>query len=344
MEHRSLGRSGLMISEITYGNWLTHGESVDGDAALACVRAALDAGITTFDTADVYAQGAAEELLGQALAGVRRSSVEIATKVCLPTGEGPNDRGLSRKHIMESAHASLRRLGTEYVDLYQAHRFDDRTPLEETLVAFDDLVRQGKVLYLGVSEWTAPQIDAALRLADELGLRSRIVSNQPQYSMLWRVVEPEVLPLCRKEGIGQLAFQPLAQGVLTGKYRPGQQPPAGSRALAGGRAPRFIGRVLGTELIERVQELRPLAEASGVSMAQFAVAWVLQQEGVSSAVIGASRPEQVTENAAAAGVRLDQEVLRAVDQILAGLIDRDASKTAKMMAVQPSWQAPSDTP
>ena len=340
MEHRSLGRSGLMVSEITYGNWLTHGELVGRDPALACIRAALDAGITTFDTADVYAQGAAEELLGEALesSGVRRSSLEIATKVCLPVGDGPNDRGLSRKHIMESCEASLRRLRTDYVDLYQAHRFDPRTPLEETLIAFDDLVRQGKVLYLGVSEWTAAQIESALALADELGLRSRIVSNQPQYNMLWRVVEPEVLPLCRERGIGQLAFQPLAQGVLTGKYVPGQTPPEGSRAVAGGRAPRFVSRVLGGQLLEAVQELRPLAEQSGLSMAQFAVAWVLHQEGVSSTVIGASRPEQVTENAAASGKRLDDEVVKAVDDVLSHLIDRDPSKTAQMMAVKPSWR------
>lgn len=340
MEHRSLGRSGLMVSEITYGNWLTHGELVGRDPALECVRAALDAGITTFDTADVYAQGAAEELLGEALesSGVRRSSLEIATKVCLPVGDGPNDRGLSRKHVMESCEASLRRLRTDYVDIYQAHRFDERTPLEETLVVFDDLVRQGKVLYLGVSEWTAAQIESALALADELGLRSRIVSNQPQYNMLWRVIEPEVLPLCRARGIGQLAFQPLAQGVLTGKYRPGEALPEGSRAVAGGRGPRFIGRVLGSRLLEKVQELRPLAEGSRVSMAQLAIAWVLHQEGVSSAVIGASRPEQVTENAAASGKRLDDEVLKAVDDVLSTLIDRDASKTARMMAVGPSWR------
>jgi aryl-alcohol dehydrogenase-like predicted oxidoreductase len=340
MEHRSLGRSGLMVSEITYGNWLTHGELVGRDPALECVRAALDAGITTFDTADVYAQGAAEELLGEALeaSGVRRSSLEIATKVCLPVGDGPNDRGLSRKHVMESCEASLRRLRTDYVDLYQAHRFDERTPLEETLVAFDDLVRQGKVLYLGVSEWTASQIESALTLAGELGLRSRIVSNQPQYNMLWRVIEPEVLPLCRERGIGQLAFQPLAQGVLTGKYRPGAALPEGSRAVAGGRGPRFIGRVLGGRLLEKIQELRPLADQSGVSMAQLAIAWVLHQEGVSSTVIGASRPEQVTENAAASGKQLDDEVLKAVDDVLSTLIDRDASKTARMMAVEPIWR------
>ena len=242
MERRRLGRSGLFVSEITYGNWLTHGELVARDTALACIQAALEAGITTFDTADVYAQGAAEQVLGEALRPVTRSSVEIATKVCLPTGDGPNDRGLSRKHIMESCHASLRRLGTDYVDLYQAHRFDERTPLDETLIAFDDLVRQGKVLYLGVSEWTAPQIEAALRMAGELGLGSRIVANQPQYNMLWRVIEPQVLPLCEREGIGQVVFQPLAQGVLTGKYQPGRPLPANSRATSGGRAPRFIGR------------------------------------------------------------------------------------------------------
>ncbi|MFC6019388.1 aldo/keto reductase family protein [Plantactinospora solaniradicis] len=337
MEHRHLGRSGLLVSEITYGNWLTHGELVARAAALSCVRAALDAGVTTFDTADVYARGAAEELLGEALRGVRRESVEIATKVCLRTGDGPNDQGLSRKHILESCNASLRRLGTDYVDLYQAHRFDDETPLDETLIAFDDLVRQGKVLYLGVSEWTAAQIRAALDLADQLGLRNRIVSNQPQYNMLWRVVEPEILPLSVQEGIGQIAFQPLAQGVLTGKYRPGQPPPVGSRAASGGRAPMFIRRVLGDELLRRVQELRPIADEAGLSMAQLAVAWTLRRPGVSTALIGASRPEQVTENAAAAGVRLDDEAMRRIDETLGDLVETDATKTARMMAVKPDW-------
>ncbi|MGH3320487.1 MAG: aldo/keto reductase family protein [Streptosporangiaceae bacterium] len=337
MEHRRLGGSGLKVSEVGYGNWLTHGELVAREAALACVRAALEAGVTTFDTADVYARGAAEELLGEGLRGVRRESVEIATKVFMPTGDGPNDRGLSRKHVMESCHASLRRLGTDYIDLYQAHRFDDDTPLEETLVAFDDLVRQGKVLYLGVSEWTAPQIRAALDLAGQLGLRSRIVSNQPQYNMLWRVIEPEVLALCKREGLGQLVFQPLAQGALTGKYRPGGDPPSGSRGASGGPAPRFIWRVLGDELLERVQGLRPIAEGAGLSMAQLAVAWTLQRPGVSAAIVGATRPEQVSENAAAAGIRLNAEVMRRVDDLLAGLIERDPAKTAKMMAVQPGW-------
>ncbi|GAA4949425.1 aldo/keto reductase family protein [Actinoplanes utahensis] len=340
MEHRRLGRSGLYVSEITYGNWLTHGELVARDTALACVRAALDAGITTFDTADVYAMGAAEEVLGEALRTVRRSSVEIATKVCLPTGDGPNDRGLSRKHVMESCHASLRRLGTDYVDLYQAHRFDERTPLEETLIAFDDLVRQGKVLYLGVSEWTAPQIEAALTVATDLGLRSRIVANQPQYNMLWRVIEPEVLPLCEREGIGQVVFQPLAQGVLTGKYRPDGPPPANSRATSGGRAPRFIGRVLGPVLLDRVRRLRPLADEAGLSMAQLAIAWTLRSAAVSSAIIGASRPEQVTENATASGVPLPAALLAEIDEVLGDLVDRDPAKTARMMSVKPEWSSP----
>jgi aryl-alcohol dehydrogenase-like predicted oxidoreductase len=337
MEHRRLGRSGLSISEVTYGNWLTHGELVGRDSALACIRAALDAGVSTFDTADVYALGAAEEILGEALRPVRRSSVEIATKVCLPTGDGPNDRGLSRKHVMESCDASLRRLGTDYIDLYQAHRFDERTPLDETLIAFDDLVRQGKVLYLGVSEWTAPQIQAALDLAENLGLRSRIVANQPQYNMLWRVIEPEVLPLCRRAGIGQVVFQPLAQGVLTGKYLPGRPPPEGSRASSGGRAPRFIRRVLGDELLDRVQQLGPLAGDAGLSMAQLAIAWTLQQDGISSAIIGATRPEQVTENAAAAGVRLSSDLVAGIDAVLGDLVDRDPTKTAQMMAVKEAW-------
>src|SRR6516162_5187380 len=229
MEHRHLGRSGLMVSEIAYGNWITHGSQVEEDAAKACVAAALDEGITTFDTADVYAGTRAEEVLGRALQGVRRESVEIFTKVYWPVGDGRNDRGLSRKHIFESVHGSLRRLQTDYVDLYQAHRYDHETPLEETLRAFDDLVTQGKVLYVGVSEWRAEQIADALRIAGEMGF-DRIVSNQPQYNMLWRVIEAEVVPLGEKEGIGQVVFSPIAQGILTGKYLPGAAPPAGSRA------------------------------------------------------------------------------------------------------------------
>ena len=217
----------MLVSALSYGNWITHGSQIEEDAAAACVKAALDVGITTFDTADVYAIGAAESVLGRALKHVRRESVEIFTKVYWPTGPNPNDRGLSRKHIMESLHSSLERLQTDHVDLLQAHRFDYEAPLEETLRAFDDLVRQGKVHYIGVSEWTAEQIQDALRLADEMGF-DRIISNQPQYSLIWRVIESEVVPLSQKEGVGQIVWSPLAQGVLTGKYKRGEPPPAGS--------------------------------------------------------------------------------------------------------------------
>ncbi|MGW2222591.1 aldo/keto reductase family protein, partial [Nonomuraea sp. NPDC001684] len=301
MEFRHLGRSGLMVSEISYGNWLTHGSQVEEDAAKLCVQAALDEGITTFDTADVYAGTKAEEVLGRALKGVRRESLEIFTKVYWPTGPGKNDRGLSRKHITESINASLRRLQTDYVDLYQAHRFDNETPLEETLKTFDDLVRQGKVLYVGVSEWTAEQIGRALKIADEMGF-DRIVSNQPQYSMLWRVIEAEVVPLSEREGLGQIVWSPIAQGVLTGKYLPGQQPPQGSRATdASGSA--MIARYMNDDVLTRVQELRPIADDLGLTMAQLAVAWVLQNPNVSSAIVGATRPEQVRDNVKAAGVK-----------------------------------------
>jgi aryl-alcohol dehydrogenase-like predicted oxidoreductase len=325
MEHRHLGRSGLMVSEISYGNWITHGSQVQEDAAVSCVRAALDAGVTTFDTADVYAATRAEEVLGRALDGVRRESVEIFTKVFWPTGPGPNDRGLSRKHIIESADASLKRLGTDYVDLYQAHRFDVETPLEETLRAFDDLVRAGKVLYVGVSEWSADQIGQALDVADAMGF-DRIVSNQPQYSMLWRVIEPEVVPLCETEGVGQIVWSPIAQGVLTGKYRPGEQPPAGSRATDDEGAA-FIKRFMRDDVLDRVAELRPLADEVGLSMAQLAIAWVLQNPNVSSAIIGASRPEQVTENVKASGVVLEESMLKRVDELLDPVVERDPGQT-----------------
>ena len=227
----------MLVSALSYGNWITHGSQIEEDAATACVKAALDAGITTFDTADVYAIGRAESVLGRALKGVRRDSIEIFTKVYWPTGPNPNNRGLSRKHIIESLHASLERLQTDHVDLLQAHRYDYETPLEETLRAFDDLVRQGKVHYVGVSEWTAEQIADALRLADEMGF-DRIVSNQPQYSLIWRVIEAEVVPLCEKEGVGQIVWSPLAQGVLTGKYLPGGGRSAGGLA---GHRPRGRG-------------------------------------------------------------------------------------------------------
>jgi aryl-alcohol dehydrogenase-like predicted oxidoreductase len=315
MEHRHLGRSGLLISEIAYGNWLTHGSQVEEDAAVACVRAALDAGITTFDTADVYAETRAEAVLGRALKGERRESLEIFTKVFWPTGPGRNDRGLSRKHIMESIDNSLRRLQTPYVDLYQAHRYDRFTPLEETMEAFADVVHSGKAHYIGVSEWTADQIRRAHALAREL--RVPLVSSQPQYSMLWRIIEGEVVPASEELGIGQIVWSPIAQGVLTGKYVPGQQPPAGSRATDGKGGSNMISRFMRDEVLAAVQRLKPLADEAGLTLAQLAVAWVLQNDNVSAAIVGASRPEQVAENAKAAGVKLDAALLERIDEIVA---------------------------
>ncbi|MER5827438.1 aldo/keto reductase family protein [Streptomyces mirabilis] len=322
MEFRKLGRSGLTISEIAYGNWLTHGSQVEEDAALACVRAALDAGITTFDTADVYAQTRAESVLGRALKDERREGLEIFTKVFFPTGPGPNDRGLGRKHIMESIDNSLRRLQTDYVDLYQAHRYDPSVPLEETMEAFADVVHSGKAHYIGVSEWTADQIRSAHALAREL--RIPLVSSQPQYSMLWRVIEDEVVPTCEELGLGQIVWSPIAQGVLTGKYAPGAPLPAGSRATDEKGGATFVGRFLRDDVLERVQQLKPLAEQAGLSLAQLAVAWVLQNSNVSAAIIGASRPEQVTENVKAAGVKLEADLMRAFDTVLDPVVVRDA--------------------
>ncbi len=316
----------MKVSAISYGNWLTHGSQVEEDAALACVRQALEEGITTFDTADVYANTAAETVLGKALSGQRRESLEILTKVFWPTGpKGPNDHGLSRKHIMEAIDGSLTRLQTDYVDLYQAHRFDHETPLEETMLAFADVVRAGKALYIGVSEWRAEEIRAAAELAREL--RVPLVSNQPQYNMLWRVIEAEVVPTCEELGIGQIVWSPIAQGVLTGKYRPGEPVPEGSRATDDKGGADMIGRWLRDDVLERVQLLRPIAEEAGLSPAQLAVAWVLQQPDVSSAIIGASRPEQVTENAKAAGVTLDASTLAAIDEALGDVVERDPAQT-----------------
>jgi aryl-alcohol dehydrogenase-like predicted oxidoreductase len=326
MEFRRLGRSGLSVSEISYGNWITHGSQIEEERARSCVHAALDAGITTFDTADVYANTAAESVLGRILAGQRRESLEIFTKVFWPTGPGgPNDRGLGRKHIMESADASLRRLQTDYVDLYQAHRFDDSVPLEETFVAFADLVRAGKVLYVGVSEWNADQITRGAKLAREL--KVPLISNQPQYSALWRVIEAEVVPACEREGMSQIVWSPIAQGVLTGKYLPGKPVPEGSRATDESGGKNFIARLLRDEVLEKVQQLKPIAEDLGISMAQLAVAWVLQNKNVASAIIGATRPEQVTENVKASGVTLDQDVLSRVDKALDGVTQTDPSYT-----------------
>jgi aryl-alcohol dehydrogenase-like predicted oxidoreductase len=326
MQFRHLGRSGLKVSEIAYGNWLTHGSQVEQDAAVACVQAALDVGITTFDTADVYADTAAETVLGKALAGIPRDSYELCTKVFWPTGDGVNDRGLSRKHVLRSCEGSLRRLGTDYLDVYQAHRYDYQTPLAETMRAFDDLVRHGKALYIGVSEWKAEEIADALRIADEMGF-DRLVSNQPQYNMLWRVIEADVVPLCEREGVGQIVWSPIAQGVLTGKYLPGEQPPAGSRATEANGGANFISGLLSDEVLRRVQRLRPLAEDAGLSLAQLAIAWVLHNPNVSAAIIGATRPAQVRENVKASGVHLGDDLLQAIDEVLGDVVVRDPALT-----------------
>ena len=326
MDFRYLGNSGFKISEITYGNWLTHGSQLENDQAHACVRASLDAGITTFDTADVYANTMAETVLGEALKGERRESLEIFTKVFGPTGpKGHNDLGLSRKHIMESIDGSLSRLQTDYIDLYQAHRYDYFTPLEETMQAFADLVRMGKVLYIGVSEWTADQLRDGAALAKELGFQ--LISNQPEYSMLWRVIEAEIMPTSRELGISQVVWSPIGQGVLTGKYRPGEQPPEGSRATDDKGGANMIKRWMDDDVLSRVQQLVPLAEQAGLSMAQLAVAWVLQNDNVATAIIGASRPEQVHDNVGAAGVKLDGDLLRKIDEVLDPVVERDRAMT-----------------
>lgn len=330
VNYRYLGHSGLKITELTLGNWVTAGGQVARDTAIATVRAALDAGITSFDTADTYMNGAAEQVLGEALHGQRRESLEIFTKVYFPTGpKGPNDTGLSRKHIMESINGSLRRIGTDYVDLYQAHRYDYETPLEETMQAFADVVRSGKALYIGVSEWTADQLRAAAALAKELGIG--FISNQPQYSALWRVIEGKVIPTSKELGLSQIVWSPLAQGVLTGKYLPGAPVPAGSRATdekGGGK--QFISRFLNEETLTAVQRLRPIADDLGISMAQLGLAWVLDNENVAAALIGASRPEQIAENVKASGITLTSDVKAAIDSALADVVVTDPELTAEV--------------
>jgi aryl-alcohol dehydrogenase-like predicted oxidoreductase len=325
MEFRHLGRSGMLVSAISYGNWITHGSQVEEEAATACVRAALDLGITTYDTADVYAGTRAEAVLGRALKGERREGLEIFTKVYWPTGPGRNDRGLSRKHIMESINGSLRRLQTDYVDLYQAHRYDAQTPLEETMEAFADVVHSGKAHYIGVSEWRAEQIRPAFELARELKIQ--LVSNQPQYSMLWRVIEAEVVPTCEELGIGQIVWSPLAQGVLTGKYLPGQAPPAGSRATDDQGGADFIRQWLRDDVLEAVQRLNPIAEQAGAAPAQLAIAWVLNNPNVSSAIVGATRPEQLRDNVKALDITIDAGMLKAIDEVLDPVVTRDPVRT-----------------
>jgi len=328
MKYRKLGKSGLLVSEIALGNWITHGAQVDDTMAQACVNAALDSGITTFDTADAYSETRAESVLGESLKGIRRESIELCTKVFHPTGTGPNDRGLSRKHIMEACHASLQRLQTDYIDVYYAHRFDSNVSLEETFLAFSDLVRQGKVLYIGVSEWTAEQIKLGANLAREM--KVPFVASQPQYSMLWRVIEAEVIPACEHEGIGQVVWSPLAQGILSGKYASDKPIPEGSRAstaAGSGFFKRLAGQWLRQEVLQAVEEIRPIAQECGLTLPQLAVAWVLQNPQVSSAIIGASKPEQVKENVKAAGICLDPEVMRQINSILNGVVEFDPSKT-----------------
>jgi aryl-alcohol dehydrogenase-like predicted oxidoreductase len=328
VKFRYLGNSGLKVSEICYGNWLTHGSQVENETAERCVRAALEAGITSFDTADVYANTIAEKVLGDALKGERRESLEIFTKVFWPTGPGgPNDSGLSRKHIMESINGSLKRLKTDYVDLYQAHRYDHETPLEETMQAFADVVRQGKALYIGVSEWDAAQIRAGHALAKDLGFQ--LVSNQPQYSMLYRVIEEWVVPTSAELGVSQICWSPVAQGVLTGKYLPGEPAPKSSRATDEKGGSRMIQRLMGEEVLVAVQRLRPIADELELTMAQLAVAWVLQNPNVACAIIGASKPRQIKENVAASGVVLSPEVLSRIDDALGDVVVRNPMLTAE---------------
>lgn len=326
MEYRRLGSSGMYVSEISYGNWITHGSQVEADAALKCVRTAYDLGITTFDTADVYAETKAESVLGRALKGIKRESYELFTKVYWPTGSGRNDRGLSRKHIIESCNASLKRLKTDHIDLYQMHRFDFETPLEESLSAFDDLVRAGKVHYIGFSEWDAKQITDALRIQDARGY-TRFVSSQPQYSALWRVIESEVVPLSKREGIGQIVWSPMAQGVLTGKYLPGKKPPVGSRATDKKSGADNISRWMRDDVLTAVQNLSQIASDVNLTMGQLSIAWVLQNSNVSSAIMGATKPAQVRENVKAAGVKLSSEVMNAIDKALGDIPTTDPKET-----------------
>ncbi|MHA7291564.1 aldo/keto reductase family protein [Arthrobacter sp. MDT3-24] len=323
MQYRKLGNSGMYVSSIALGNWATHGETVDQDVATACVRKALDLGITTFDTADAYAGTKAETMLGEALKGVRREGIEVMTKAFFPTGTGKNDRGLSRKHVMESINGSLRRLQMDYVDVYQAHRYDYETPLEETMGAFADIVRAGKAHYIGVSEWTVAEIRAGAALAAELGIQ--FVSSQPQYNMLWRVIEPEVVPVCEELGITQVCWSPLAQGVLSGKYG-ASTVPAGSRFTADDGGLKTEHKFMQPEVLERVEKLKPIAADLGVPLATLAVAWVLANPNVSAAIVGASRPEQLDATVKAADLALGQETLDRIDGVLGDVVERDPAK------------------
>ena len=317
MDYTHLGRTGLQVSRLALGT-MNFGPQASEQDSFRIMDRALEHGINFFDTANVYMRGAAEEIVGRALKGFERDSYFLATKVYFPMGG--RDRGLSRKQIHKQIDASLARLRTDFVDLYQCHRYDEDTPLEETLRALDDLVRHGKVLYVGVSEWTADQIADALRLAKEMNL-DRIVSNQPRYNMIQRQIEAEIIPLCEREGVGQVVFSPLAQGVLTGKYLPGEAPEKGTRA-ADPESNRFMQQLMNEEVLSAVDRLRPVASDAGLSMSQLALAWILAHDNVSSTIIGASRPEQVEDNAEASGVRLSPEIVSEIDNTLKDVIQR----------------------
>ncbi len=326
VEYRYLGNSGLKVTEITYGNWVTHGSQVEAEQSIKTVHRALDLGITSFDTADVYANRAAEKILGKALKGLDRDTFEVFTKVYWPVGaKGANQSGLSRKHIFDGLHGSLKRLKLDYVDLYQAHRFDYETPLEETFQAFADLVHQGKAMYIGVSEWTAEQIRDGHRLAKDLGIQ--LVSNQPQYSALWRVIEDKIVPTCEELGVSQIVWSPMAQGVLSGKYLPNQEPPKGSRATDEKGGASFVKRFMGTETLEAVQQLRPIADEAGLTMPQLAIAWVLSNPNVAAALVGASKPKQLDDTVKASGVKLDPEVIEKINNTLAAVSQTDPQQT-----------------
>jgi 1-deoxyxylulose-5-phosphate synthase len=315
VRYRRLGSSDLDVSEISLGSWLTYGGGVGDNQAEACVAKAFELGINFIDTANVYSQGGAEEFLGEVLAPRPRDSYVLATKLYFPMN---GDRGLSREQVLKQIDASLARLRTDYVDLYQCHRYDRDTPLEETMDALTEVVRQGKVRYLGFSEWTADQIRAALALVPRV---EKFVSSQPQYSLLYRVPEREVIPLCKENGISQIVWSPLAQGTLTGKYRPGEEAPAGTRA-ASHQMGWAMDRFRDDDVLRAVQRLAPIAEGLGITMAQLSLAWVLREENVASAIIGASRPEQVEENAGASGIELDEATMQAIDGAVADVAVR----------------------
>ena len=314
MRYRNLGRWGVKVSVVGLGSWLTYGGSVEEDAARACIQRAYERGVTFFDTADVYARGRAEEIVGRAIRELPRDQLVLATKVFFPIGDGPNDRGLSRKHIRAQLDGSLRRLGVEYVDLYQCHRYDAATPLEETVQMMDDLVRAGKILYWGTSEWNADQIIGAVNLARAHGW-AEPVSNQPQYSALWRRVEPRVFPVCRQYGLGNVVWSPLAMGILTGKYTDATHPPAGTRTAGG--AAGMMEDYFTQPVLDAVQRLKPLAERAHCTLAQLALAWCLRTPVVSAVIVGATRPEQVDDNVAAADLDVDPAIFTAMDNVLA---------------------------